>query len=114
MSLIRALLQTVDELRSSHHAHELRRINVSVGEFSGVDPDLLQTAFGDSTDGTPLEGVEFAIARVPLMARCRNCHVEFPMHRFRFVCPVCEGTAIVIVRGEELLLESLTFEETAT
>jgi len=113
LSLIRALLQQVDELRASHQAHQLRRINVSVGEFSGVDPDLLQSAFGNSTDGTPLEGVEFLIARVPLTAHCRNCGIDFPLRNFRFVCPDCDSTAIDVVRGEELMLESLTFEETA-
>jgi hydrogenase nickel incorporation protein HypA/HybF len=114
LSLIRALLQQVDELRASHQAHGLRRIDVSIGEFSGVDPDLLQSAFDRSTEGTSLQGVEFAIVRVPLTARCQSCRVDFMMHNFRFVCPSCGGSAIEVIRGEELMLESVTFEETVT
>ena len=113
LTLIRALLLQVDELQASHREQALRRIDVSVGEFCGVDPDLLQSAFGWSTHGTPLAGVELAVARVPLTARCRNCQCEFQVHSFRFVCPVCAGRANDVTRGEELMLESVTFEETA-
>jgi hydrogenase nickel incorporation protein HypA/HybF len=112
LSLIRALLQQVDELRASHADHELRRIDVSIGEFSGVDPDLLESAFGRTTQGTSLEGVEFAVTHVPLIGRCKSCLVELQIRGFRFVCPACGGGAIDVIRGEELMLESVTFEET--
>lgn len=112
LSLMRALLQQVDELRTSHRDHELRRIDVSIGEFSGVDPELLQSAFDRSTDGTQLEGVKFSVSHVPLIARCRNCLVEFQVYSFRFVCPACDDRAVDVIRGEELMLESVTFKET--
>lgn len=111
LSLIRTLLQQVDAIQASHADCVLRRIDVSVGEFSGIDPELLRLAFSSTSEGNSLAGVEFRVARVPLCARCRNCDREFPVHRFRFVCPNCECTGTDVVRGEELRLESVTFEE---
>lgn len=113
-SLIRTLLKQVGDLGADHPDHRLCRINVSVGEFSGVDPELLQLAFGRLTDGAPLEGVEFCVERVPLTARCRDCCHEFPVERFRFVCPHCGGLATDVLRGDELILESVSFEEQQT
>ena len=112
-SLACALLKQVDELRASFHASPMRRVKLTVGEFSGVDSRLLQSAFDRATDGTPLAGVDLSICSVPLMARCGNCVVEFRVHGFRFICPACGATEIDIIRGEELMLESVTFEETA-
>jgi hydrogenase nickel incorporation protein HypA/HybF len=85
LSLMRTLLQQVDEHQASHPSCHLCRIEVSVGEFSGVDPELLRLAFGDATCGTPLEEVAFAVSRVPLSARCRSCDCEFRVKWFPFL-----------------------------
>jgi hydrogenase nickel incorporation protein HypA/HybF len=61
--------------------------------------------------GTPMEGARLSIERVPLEARCAVCEHEFPVRTFRFVCPHCEARDVWIVRGEELMLETLTLAE---
>jgi hydrogenase nickel incorporation protein HypA/HybF len=101
----------VEELRQSHRAAGVRTVCVSVGEFSGVEADLLDTAFCQLTEGTQMEGARLSIERVPLEARCTVCEHEFPVHAFRFVCPRCEARNVRIVRGEEVMLESLTLAE---
>lgn len=68
-------------------------------------------AFDRSTRGTSLDGAELFVEPVPLQARCRDCHADFPVIGFRFVCPACDGNSTEIVRGEELVLESVTLEE---
>jgi hydrogenase nickel incorporation protein HypA/HybF len=111
LSLARALLRQVEELRQSHRADGVRTVRVSVGEFSGVEADLLSSAFCELTEGTPMEGARLSIERVPLEARCAVCEHEFPVRTFRFVCPHCEARDVWIVRGEELMLETLTLAE---
>ncbi len=110
-SLACALLKQVDELCACHRNSEVRSVRLTVGEFSGVDTELLGSALRRSTAGTALANIEFSIARVPLEARCRTCCTEFPVESFCFVCPQCGGGATDIIRGEELVLESVTFEE---
>ena len=111
LSLARALLRQVEELRQSHHAGRLRSVRVSVGEFSGVDADLLDAAFCQLANGTPLEGTQLSIERVPLEARCGKCELDFLVYAFRFVCPHCAARDVEIIRGEELMLETLTLAE---
>jgi hydrogenase nickel incorporation protein HypA/HybF len=111
LSLARALLRQVEELRQSHRAAGVRTVRVSVGEFSGVEADLLDTAFCHLTEGTPLEGARLSIERVPLEARCTVCKHEFAVRGFRFFCPRCDARDVRIVGGEELMLESLTLAE---
>lgn len=111
LSLARALLRHVEELRIRHGGGGIRSARVSVGEFSGVDAELLRIAFGRSTVGTCLHGAELLVEQVPLEARCGDCGTEFAVSGFRFVCPDCGGRTTEVVRGEELMLESVTFEE---
>jgi hydrogenase nickel incorporation protein HypA/HybF len=111
LSLARALLRQVEELRQSHRGEGVRTVVVSIGEFSGVEADLLDTAFCQLSEGTALKGARLSINRVPLEARCTVCEHDFPVRAFRFVCPRCESRDVRIVRGEELMLETLTLAE---
>lgn len=107
-SLARALLRQVQEQLDAHRAISVKSIAVTVGEFSGIDADLLRMAFEDICHGTPVEGATLHVTPVALLARCPACKADFQVEHFRFVCPRCLASDVQIVRGEELLLESLT------
>jgi hydrogenase nickel incorporation protein HypA/HybF len=84
-----------------------------VGEFSGVDADLLQLAFEELAVETHARGAVLSVCRVPLQAQCGRCAAIFDVAGFRFVCPKCHSMEVTVVRGDELLLDSITLE-TAT
>ena len=50
------------------------------------------------------------VETVSLQARCEQCRAEFPILRFRFVCPHCGDQNVTMVRGEELMLERVELE----
>jgi hydrogenase nickel incorporation protein HypA/HybF len=107
-SLARALLEHVHAQQVRQSARRVAAVKVTVGEFAGVDAELLELAFRDLAIGTPAEGADVSISRVPLEARCQKCGHEFEIQRFRFVCPNCSTADVRIIRGEELMLESVT------
>ena len=110
-SLVRSLLGQVEQLARRHGANRVTGVKVTVGEFSGVEPDLLVTAFERQTEGTPLHGARLLLERVGLEARCVTCEHEFMVERFDFTCPRCGlPGAGKVTRGEELMLESLLLE----
>ena len=55
-------------------------------------------------------GAELVMDRVPLEARCEACGRAFVVEAFRFECPGCHSPDTVVVRGEGLILESVTME----
>lgn len=117
-SLVRNLIRQLDTLREAQGDARIAIVRLRVGEFSGIEPGLLQTAFDDLTLATPIQGARLEIERVPLEAVCQNCGAEFAIpttgpSRFRFVCAACGGQRINLKRGEDLLLESVTMEESA-
>lgn len=110
-ALVKTLLEQVDRLRCTQPAGRVVAIHVSVGEFSGVEPELFQEAYEVSIETSPLCGAELQMTRVPLQAHCQDCEAEFAVHKFRFQCPTCAGRELTLVRGEGLVLESVTLEQ---
>ena len=112
-SLVRALIRQAEEFAAESGGGRVTEVAVSLGEFSGVDARLFALAFDDLKPGTPLGAARLKIEEVDLEGRCDRCGASFAIEGFRFVCPDCGGTAIEVVRGEELVLESLKIESTA-
>ncbi|MCA9141374.1 MAG: hydrogenase maturation nickel metallochaperone HypA [Planctomycetaceae bacterium] len=109
-SLARALLRQVEEMVRREGATGATAIRVTIGEFSGVEPDLLQVAFADISQDSMLVKGELLIEKVALEARCEDCSHEFAIERFRFVCPRCDCGNVHVVRGEEMMLERVVLE----
>ncbi len=111
-SLARALLNQVEQIVRREGATGVFSVCVTIGEFSGVDPDLLQSAFEDVAELSCFGKTELLIEKVALEARCENCSNEFLVERFRFVCPKCECAQVRVIRGEEMMLERVLLEST--
>lgn len=110
MSLAVALLRQVEALRQQQGAERVTGICVHVGEFSGVEPDLLREACRQAVEGTSMQGARLELETVPLEAGCEQCGTEFRIHRFTFECPRCRNRNVTVLRGEELVLDSVTME----
>jgi hydrogenase nickel incorporation protein HypA/HybF len=109
-SLARSLLNQVDELRRGQHGGRVLRVKVRIGEFAGVEPDLLVSAFEDLSAETEMDGARLEMERVSLTIRCDACGSDGEVHRFLFACPKCGSRSIQIIAGEELFLDSVTLE----
>jgi len=109
-SLVKALLRQVEDLLRSHGAARASQIHVTVGEFSGAEPDLLEIAFRRQSPETPARGARLQVRRTELEGCCGDCSNKFRIEHFRFTCPVCASSVVTVTGGEELVLESVTME----
>jgi hydrogenase nickel incorporation protein HypA/HybF len=109
-SIARSLMKQVEAIALREGAERVSSMTIRVGEFSGIDPDLLQSAVTTLADQGRTRNCALNISRVPLTARCAACADVFVVSHFRFVCPSCASTETEIVSGEELILDSVTLE----
>jgi hydrogenase nickel incorporation protein HypA/HybF len=110
-SIARALLRQVENLATEHRGSRVASVRVRIGEFSGIEPELLAMAYQDLVQESPLQGAALHVERVPLEAVCDTCGKRFRVERFRFECDQCGGVRLSICGGEELLLDAVTLEE---
>jgi hydrogenase nickel incorporation protein HypA/HybF len=107
-SVIQAVLARVETEARAHNAHGVRAIAVSVGALSGVDPGLLETAYGLCRGEGLCADATLEICFIPALWQCRECHTAVaPSGTLR--CQSC-ATPAQLVSGDELLLERIDME----
>lgn len=112
LSVAKNIIRIAREHLSPDEELRLTRINVHVGTFSTVVPELLQSGFEAATDGTPLAKTKLNITTIPLCIRCSSCGKEVEIEPIEFACPYCNSTDVEIVSGNELYIADLEISET--
>ena len=107
-SIVRALLRKVEAEARRHGAARVDRVRLQIGEMSGVEVDLLETAFELARPRTICAAAQLEVTRVPVRWACRSCEAEIPSPG-RLVCGACGGPAR-LVSGDEIILERLEME----
>ena len=109
-SLVKGLIGQVLEAARTRCLGRLHEIQLRIGEFSGVEPRLVEIAFLEMRPEFWETEVRLSIDVVPLTAMCQSCHVEFAIQGFRFVCPACGSGQVSVISGEEMQLVSIKAE----
>jgi hydrogenase nickel incorporation protein HypA/HybF len=110
LSITQSMLDLVLEQAKQAGAKEVGKINLVIGEMTGVVDRVVRFYFDFLSKGTAAEGAELAFRTVPTTARCHQCDREFELGEFDWTCPHCKGNNIEIVGGKELFVESIEVE----
>ena len=109
-SIVQALLDQCENHAAKHAASKITKVVTKIGVLSGVEPDLLQTAFDTFKEGTICEEAEFIMNIQPVVIRCRDCGQEATLEELNLVCPECKSVQTDIVDGEEMYLMTLEMQ----
>lgn len=107
-SIVQSLLHRVETEARAHGASAVRRVKMRIGELSGLEPELVRSAYDLVRAGGLCAAAELEI--IPVAARwvCRACGREVaPGQILR--CPVCQAPAR-LAGGDEIFLDSLELE----
>ena len=104
-SLVRALLDQVEELRRKHAAVRVKTVAVAVGEFSGVELDLLKSAFAELAPTVWSYPVDLELTPVSLTILCHRCKKRSKLLGYQFICPECGSPTVSIDQGDGLVLD---------
>lgn len=87
---------------------EVRRIVVRIGDLSGVDCELLATAFEVFRAGTICENATMSIERVPVRWSCPKCGAAIAKGS-ALRCDDCHAPAR-LTSGDEIILQRIELE----
>ena len=65
-------------------------------------------------EGTEAEGAAVALVTVPATITCQDCGLTAETTDVLSVCPGCAGENVEITGGDEMTLESITYEPART
>lgn len=108
-----AIAQSVIEIAGRHAGgSRVAKVELRVGRLRQVVPAALEFAFELCRAGTPVEGAELELREIEAAGICAACGRETPLPDFPLACRHCGGLEVEVIRGEELLVDSLELEET--
>jgi hydrogenase nickel incorporation protein HypA/HybF len=107
-SIVASLIDRVQQEAALHGGTRVHRLHVKIGEQSGVELDLLKTAFDTFREQTICDGAELAIDTVAVAWACSSCERSVtPGSVLR--CEDC-GKPARMVQGDEIILERIEME----
>lgn len=109
-SIVQSLLNSCEENAKANDATKVTKVVVKIGVMSGVEPDLLQTAFDTFKEHTMCDGAEFVINIQPILIKCNACEQESTLSKNEYCCPICQGIEVDVLDGEEMYLMQLELE----
>jgi hydrogenase nickel incorporation protein HypA/HybF len=107
-SIIQSLVDSVERAVAGKASPHVQRIDVRIGDLSGVDVELLTTAFEVFREGTICEHAAMSIERVPARWTCPKCNGEIARGAV-LRCPVCNESA-ELSSGDEIILQRIELE----
>ena len=105
-SILSLALEKADEAKAS----KIIRINLVVGELSGVVAECVEFYFGFLSKDTIANGASLSFDSTTTKLRCRNCNKEFSPNNRDWSCPHCREAGIEIISGRECYMESIEVE----
>ena len=92
------------------NAVKINRINLVVGDLSGVVPDCVRFYFEHISKDTMASGADLVFATVGTKLHCRNCNQDFTPDGLEWLCPDCHESGVEITSGRECYMESIEVE----
>lgn len=108
-SLIQSLVDRVEREARQRGATAVRRLEVSVGELAGVDPDLFRAAYEAFRPGTVCADAALQVVTRPAGWSCPTCGKAFARGDV-LRCADCEQPARMGPDGDALILEAIEME----
>lgn len=107
-SIIQALLEKVDQEARVRGACAVHRLHLRIGELSGVEVELLTTAFDTFRERSLCTGAEIEVEPVAAEWSCPGCGETIPRGAI-LRCGAC-GLPARLVRGDEIILDRIELE----
>ena len=104
------MLTTVLDEAKAAKARKVTRINLIVGELSGVASDCVQFYFDILKKDTAAAEATIDFKPVPARLQCRDCQTEFHPEDELWVCPNCASQRVEIKEGRDCSIESIEVE----
>jgi hydrogenase nickel incorporation protein HypA/HybF len=109
LAICQALVSQVEDIAGQQTAW-VRQVRVGIGPLSGIEPQLLESAYPLACAGTLAEGSLLEIERTDVRVRCRGCGAETVAAPNRLVCGACGDWHTDLLAGDELLLLRVELE----
>ncbi|OGO24286.1 MAG: hydrogenase maturation nickel metallochaperone HypA [Chloroflexi bacterium RBG_16_50_9] len=106
-SITESMLSLALEKAGEAKAGKITRINLIMGELSGIVDDSVRFYFDFLSKDTIAAGACLCFEKPATRLRCRDCETVFTPGNHDWACPDCHSAGIEIIAGRECYMESI-------
>ena len=110
LSVCLSILDQVRSIAAERNADRVQRIELRIGPLSGVEADLLRSAWPMASAGTIAVDADLLIDEADIVVRCSTCDAETPAIADRLVCGECGDFRTTVISGDEMILQRVELE----
>ncbi len=105
-SIISALLEQCENLAREHNASKIDEIIISVGKRSGVEIELLKSAFETfSQESAICSSAKLVLEIQEVILQCAKCGKQTSAQHLQYSkCPHCQSDEVSIIKGRDIML----------
>jgi len=109
-ALARSIVEILEEQAKAQAFRRVRRVRVTIGLLSHVEPAALAFGFEAATVGTLAEGAVLDIDQPAGRAHCMGCGEVVPVTARGEPCPECGSYQWLLIGGDEMRVKELEVE----
>jgi len=107
LSITQGILSIAVEKANEVQASKVTKINLIIGELSGVVNECVEFYFDLLSKDTIAAQASLSFERTPNKLRCRNCATVFSPDNLDWSCPNCHEAGVEVISGRECHVESI-------
>jgi hydrogenase nickel incorporation protein HypA/HybF len=106
-SITESILSLAMDKAVEAKAQKITRINLVLGELSGIVGECVQQYFEILAKDSIAENAVLSFTKKPTLLKCRKCAKEFSPPGQDWACPACRDLSVEIISGRECYMESI-------
>ena len=110
-SIAEALLKDTLKVAEDYGGRPVEQVRVQMGRLRQIVPDILIFAFDVIAKDTLAQDAVLECKEVAPSVRCKNCGTTFEPEDIFWICPTCDTPGGEVLKGEELVLESVILKD---
>ncbi len=110
LPVVNHILEIVLRHAQSANAKTITAVRLRIGALSELEDEWFIRYFEYVSKGTPAEGAEINIERLPVVFLCENCRNKFPVDvrkMEKMVCPSCGENKAKLFSGREFQIKEI-------
>ncbi|MFA5316173.1 MAG: hydrogenase maturation nickel metallochaperone HypA [Dehalococcoidales bacterium] len=108
--ITQSMLSLALDKAGTAEAVKITKINLALGELSGIVDESVRFYFDFLSKGTVAAGAALSFEKIITRLRCLKCDAVFCPPDGQWACPGCGEVSIEILSGRECYLESIEVE----
>lgn len=112
LAVTEALLEQVLAVAKKQRLDRVDRVSIRLGQFASFVDESIDFYWQILAKDTLAVKAKVVIVRIPGEIKCLSCKQALPpMATKPDLCPLCQSFKLVVVGGDELILEEITGHE---